>query len=211
LPLDFPFVYNGVDALLWDVRKDNDPGTVYAHDWIATMPAFAFGALPEVQSAGCTTANGTMLHRVGLRTNGSTLDFGFRVAGAPSSANVGLLIGFSSLGAPFPGLCALIGPNPVINLPTIGVADAAGDVPLAFSISAPWTAGAADVPLYTQAFAMDPTQPGLPLALSGGLLTRTPATTVTAGTNVMRVFNTGSSSAATGTLATSAAPTISGL
>jgi hypothetical protein len=47
--------------------------------------------------------------------------------------------------------------------------------------------------------------------LSGGLLTRTPATTVTAGTNVMRVFNTGSSSAATGTLATSAAPTIYGL
>lgn len=211
LPLDQPFSYNGTDALLWDVKKDNDPGTSYSQDWINAMPTEAYGALPEPLSGGCTTTNGTMLHRVGLRTDGTTLDFGFRVQGAPSSANVGLFIGFSNLNAPNPDLCANLATNPLITLPSIGTASIGGAIRFAFTLSAPWTANSFDVPLYSQAFALDASQSGLPVALSGGLLTRTPAMTSSNGTNVWRLYDTTSSSALTGILAQTAAPTIYGL
>ncbi|MBK8979227.1 MAG: hypothetical protein IPM29_25300 [Planctomycetes bacterium] len=211
ITLDFPFVYNNVDAILWDVKKDNDPGIAYPQDWVATMPTNAYGDLPVPLSAGCTTPNGAMVHRTCLRVTGANLEFGFRVEGAPSSTAVSLLLGFSDPNVAVPGLCANVRTLVEVTAP-LGAANAGGAIGLGFPFSIPWNAAYANAPLFTQAIALDPSQPGLSVALSGGLLTPAPASATATPIRVLRIYNTSSSSATTGTGPTaSACPTIYGL
>jgi len=198
LGLDFPFVYNGVDALLWDVQNENNPLGIYTQDWASGTLAYTYGAFPFDTGAGCTTPNGAMNHRVALRANATTFDMGFVVRNAPSSAIVALLLGFQPATIPVPGLCAPVLTQPVVSF-DIGTTDAAGTVPLAFGFPLPWAPSLANITLYTQTFAADSSQPGLPIAMSNGLVSTTPNTGGPGQINIKRIYHTSNASAVTGT------------
>jgi hypothetical protein len=197
VPLDTPFIYNGVDALLWDVLNENNPMGTYSQDWLSGTIPHTYGAYPTLLGAGCPTPNGTMNHRAAIRANATTLDMGFRVEGAPSTANVSLLFGLSNPGLTVPGLCTTLNTAPIADLP-LGVTDAQGGIALQFGFATAWNPGFAGLPIHTQALALDPSQPFLPVALSGGLLSPAPTAAGTQIIDVKRIYNTSSTTALTG-------------
>ena len=197
-PLDAPFVYNQSDALLWDVLNDNNPLGRYTQDWISVSFPHTYGATPTQTGAGCTTPNGTMSHRTAVRADATTLEVGFRVDQAPSSAQVSMLFGFSNPSLTLPGLCSTVDVSSIVSVP-LGTAGVGGDVPFAVAISAPWNPQLAGLPIHTQALALDATQPGIPVSVSGGLLSPIPTSAGPGAVNIKRIYHTSSTSAATGT------------
>lgn len=203
--LDFPFVYNGVDALLWDVQNENNPQGIYTQDWVSGSMSHTYGAFPFDISSGCTTPNGSMNHRVALRANATTFEMGFVVRDAPSSTNVALLFGLQPASLPVPGLCAPLTTQPIANI-DLGTTDASGNLPLAFGFPLAWSPNLAGIPLFTQAFAADPSQAGLPIALSNGLSSATPLLAGPGSINIKRIYHTSNATAVTGT-----GPSVSGV
>ena len=198
LPLDVPFLYNGQDALLWDVLNENNPLGIYTQDWVSGTMPHTYGDYPTDLGGGCTTTNGAMTHRCALRANATVLEMGFKVSSAPPSAGLTMLLGASDPALTIPGLCGVVHSQPLVFLP-IGTADAAGTLPLAFPINTPWTPALAGAPLFTQVIALDTTQPGIPLAMSNGLRAPIPMTGGAGAINVKRIYNTSSTTNPTGT------------
>ncbi|MCC6671600.1 MAG: hypothetical protein IT458_11095 [Planctomycetes bacterium] len=210
LPFDTPFLYNGTDALLYDVLNENNPLGTYSQDWISGTMPHTYGAYPTDLGGGCTTANGPMVHRCALRANATVLELGFKVSGAPASANVVMLIGASDPALPIPGLCGVLHTQPVLDL-ALTPASAAGNIAISFPVRTPWSPALAGITLYTQAVAPDAGQSGLPIAISNGLRSDTPATGGAGAINVKRIYHTSSVTAATGTgPSVSAVPTLFG-
>lgn len=199
VPLDVPFVYNNVDALVWEVLNENNPMGIYTQDWVSSM-THTYGDYAVDLGGGCTTPNGAMSHRAALRANASVLELGYDVAKAPSTTPLTMLIGASDPSVQLPGLCGTIHAMPDATL-ALGSSGANGELALAFPISTPWNPALAGAVLYTQVLAQDASQSGLPFALSNGLRIAVPTTNAIGTTpiNVKRIYHTSSVTTATGT------------
>ena len=209
LPLDVPFLYNNTDALLFDVLNENNPLGIYTQDWVSST-THQYGAYPVDTGAGCTTANGSFVHRCAIRANATTLDVGFRIEGAPSSSALLVMIGASDPNLPVPGLCAPLHALPTLFL-SLGAASATGAMNTTFPISTPWSTSYVGVTLFTQALATDLSQPVYPVVVSNGLSSAAPTgnATGTVNINIKRIYHTSSTTAVTGTgPAVSAVPTL---
>jgi hypothetical protein len=145
-----------------------------------------------VTGAGCTATGRTtaMTHASTLNDLGGWLGWNFTVANGPATALVLLGIGRTNPNLQVPGLCANVFTDLLLTIP-IGVTDAAGAITTQ-------TAGASSFVLrntlqsatiYTQAFAADAGQPGLPVAASDGRMTTVPTSNLTRVCDVMRLFN----------------------
>jgi hypothetical protein len=205
VPFDVPFVYNRLDAFVWEVQVFTTSASgSYSDDWFSTAAANDWSMTLQEQP-GCTTANGAFRKRDGYRTSATALDVGWEVRGGPASAPVTLLLGTQLANLPV-GLCAPLGLQPLLMVP-LGTTDAAGNLPLgAFSVA--WNPTLARAELAAQAVAPDATQPGLPLALSNATRTVLPKVLGNPGINCKRTFTLNSSSATTGSSVTvTAVPT----
>ncbi len=198
IPFDVPFIYNAVDALLWDVQNENNPRGIYTQDWASGSIAHTYGDPPAELGGGCATANGSMNHRTAMRANATTFNIGFVVRNAPSSVPVSLLLGVVNPGISLPSLCGVLHSQPLVTL-GLGTTNANGGIPLAFPISLPWNPSYAGATFFTQAVAPDGSQPGLPVAFSNGLRVGTPAVGATGQINVKRVYHTSNAYATVGT------------
>ncbi|HLU39942.1 MAG TPA: hypothetical protein VK081_11185, partial [Planctomycetota bacterium] len=210
LPLDVPFIYNRVDALLYDVQNENNPLGIYTQDWVSGTPTHVYGSFPTNLGVGCTTQNGVMTHRTALRASSTMVEAGFSVEQGPPHAAVVLLLGTSDPNLPV-GLCTTLRTLPIIDMP-LGVTDASGRRPMLFNshpIRAPWQQSFASLTFYTQTVAMDYSRPGIPIVLSNGVRAPMPATSGPGDINVKRIYHTSSATAPTGTgPSVSAVPTL---
>lgn len=211
LPFDVPFLYNRVDALLWEVVVEKGAGTTYSKDWVSSM-THTYGRFPASLGTGCLTANGGMSMKTALRA-AANLELGVSLQGGPAAAAAVLMLGLRDPAWVFPGgVCAVIHVDPVAFL-SLAATDAQGNLPLTFIATTPWNSALAGVDLFTQVLALDPAQPGLPVAFSQGQRCPTPLgnATGTAPINCKRTYSTSSATAATGsTPSTSSVPTLFG-
>ena len=206
VPYDLPWVYNRVDALLWEgVVTNTGAAGRYSDDWFSAAAANDWSMTIQ-ESAGCTTANGPFQKRDGYRTTASALNVGWEVRGGPSNAAVTVLLGAQLQSVAVPGLCAPLAVLPLLTLP-LGTTDGAGALPLG-ATSLTWNPTLAGAEVAAQAAALDVTQPGLPIAVSNGTRTVLPKVLGNPGINCKRTFTQGSATATTGSsVSVTAAPT----
>lgn len=203
---DVPWVYNRVDSILWDVVVTDTTATGrYSDDWFSSQATQNYGQTHLDIGPGCTTANGVFTKRDVYSAISAGLSARFQITGAPSGTPCLLLLGVRTASVPVPGLCAPLGVDFIASLAT-GVSDASGAV--SHPLTAPWNSAFSWAPLATQALALDPAQPGLPVALSNATLGTLPRSDQPPGINVRRTYVMNSATTGTGSSpSVSAVPT----
>jgi hypothetical protein len=166
-PFDAGFNYNGTQDLLWETRVDNSSLAAFAtypQDFHANRTLNYVNA--SLTGNGCTTANGLFQSNPLGYTDAAALFLQYEVFGAPSTTPVTLLVGASDPNQAIPGLCANLrsSMNVLVGIGTSGATGVLVNTPLRVT----WNAAYSSATLYTQMVALDPTQSGLPLALSQG-------------------------------------------
>jgi hypothetical protein len=187
IQLDQPWVYNGNDPFLWELRiTNNNTASDYGNDF-QSIP----GSTQAVNSGttigtGCVaTGQTTAMALAGSFQNQFVrMRAAYTVSRAPAMAPTYLFLDRVNSNLQLPGLCTTLVAMPVLAV-AMGLADANGGATLAVD-NIPH-AGSVGVTLYAQAAAIDPGQTGLPLALSNGRSNAFPATPATPAT-VTRVY-----------------------
>ena len=169
MTLDAPYIYLATNALLIDVVCENpSPTQAGTTDRDYTFYTSNTGSIVG-SSTGCTTANGTFTHNMALETNGPALPkYGQRIKldakGAPSAAVALLSLDAVDRNLSITGICTSIHALSGVILP-LGPTSASGTIAPLY-LAFPFNTGIEGAPLLTQLIAQDPSQPGLPFALS---------------------------------------------
>ncbi len=205
VPFQQPWSYNEQDALVWDVIvHGSSGGGTYANDWFGVPASMDYGSTLLDLGPGCATSNGAFTMFGQFRSDGSGLELGFGVSGAPSQAGVVVMLGSVWFDAiPVPGLCAPLGADGFLSLP-IGNSTSGGVVSeVVFPVA--WSAGAASLPFTTQALALDGSQLGIGVALSNSALVNLPRTDGNPGIQCKRTFTQGSTTVPLGSAVSTSA------
>jgi hypothetical protein len=206
VPFDVPWVYNRIDALLWEIVVTNTSAAgSYDQDWFAGAATMDWSQTHVDQGPGCTTANGTFTKKDVHRSDATNLQVGFQISGGPPSAAVIVLVGRQLQTLTVPGLCGPIRTDILLTL-LPGVTDPSGNLPPSYQ-NIPWQAGFSGLLLTAQAVAPDPSQPGIGAAVSNATLVGLPKTAGTPGVNVQRNLIANSSTGTVGTLSMTAVAT----
>jgi hypothetical protein len=190
-PFDNPFSYNGTQDMLWEIRADNSslPGyNAYPLDChINRTQNFVRGT---ATGSGCATANGPRwLSTTNSFTDTTGLALVYESVAAPSNAAIVLFLGTTNPDQAIGGLCARLHTNLLISVP-LGNTNAGGYL-LSAARRVTWNASFGNAIVYSQLAAADPTQTGLPIAVSNGLREQLPPALAT--TMNVRAYYTDSS------------------
>jgi hypothetical protein len=204
LAFDFPHAYAGNADFLTELKvwSSSSPNGCLV-DGVSARDTTLVGGFRSVGS-GCPTANGTMGVRGVIATNSAmaSSSFDWSIARGPSSAAAGLLVGLGDPDVAVPGLCPTSGGNRLrcdgSIASVIGLLDAGGSWTLP-TFTVPWQPAFVGAALTAQAAAVDPTQQGLGIAVSQGIVSIVPPGPVAP--QVARIVATGpgASGAASGT------------
>jgi hypothetical protein len=200
LPFDVPFVYNRIDALLYDLKVTNlsSPLAYHMDFFRDNQLVQAYGQWPALLGAGCTTKNGEFVQSCLLRASSAGFEILFRLWGAPSSTQVFALVGASDPNLTLPNLCGTLHSDLVAIVP-IATSQADGTLPPTAIFRTPWAAAYASITLYMQCLALDPTLP-YGIALSSAQRCPAPTTTVRRTLPMHMVYSPRSAAATVGTL-----------
>jgi hypothetical protein len=150
-----------------------------------------------MNGTGCTTPNGSYELRSSITTSrtSNTVSFSWNARFAPSAAASALLIGIVDPDVLLPGLCGRLR---TISLLQIGgtSSNIGGFTPSAGSL--PFDPSWVGLSLFSQAVSADPTQTGIPVAVSNGLRSR--IGDIPQPVNITRIYASGTPTAATGTV-----------
>lgn len=171
VPFAAPWQYAGSSAFLWEtaVSSNNGTGTVTADRATAGFHLFTYGPY-YMNGTGCTTPNGVMEMRANVQNQSFPpgINYHWPTTGAPANAAAALLIGLLPTNVLLPGAC---GPILVQSFASIaGQTTASGALDFAFRqpdhpvLHATW--------FVTQTLALDPSQAGIPVAASNGVVSR---------------------------------------
>lgn len=172
LTFDQPASFAATQDLIWDlsIYTSTRPSyELYPLDRAYTLWTYG-GWLAS--GTGCTTANGRFAMTGDVRATATTLHLGFALRGAPANAAASVALGVTDVNVPIAGFCANLRPIVLIALP-LGTCSASGALATT-AFRAPFDASLFQALLITQAFALDPTQSGYPVALSDGVTILTP-------------------------------------
>ena len=186
VPLDQPFSYDGVNALVLElaVRSTTSPNNGYYVD------AGTFGAGGQMlnlrygstNDTGCTATgrSGPMFLSTTAYSHvqGRMMRVGASIARAPASMPVVLYVAATDANLTIPGLCARLHALPQIELP-LGGADAAGAIAEQF-FRFGYVPSLLTSSLAVQAVALDAGQAGLPVVVSNDQTLRWPTAPTTA-------------------------------
>lgn len=179
LAFDFPHAYAGNADFLTELQVwSSSSANGYLVDGVSARDSTLVGGFRSVGS-GCLTPNGTMGVRGVIATNSATASssFDWSIARGPSSAAAGLLVGLGDPDVFVPGLCPTSAGNrlrcdgSIASL--IGSLDAVGAWTLP-TLTVPWQPAFVGTALTAQAAAVDPTQQGLGIAVSQGIVSIVP-------------------------------------
>lgn len=176
IPLDAPFAYSGQHALVVEIATQSNGEYVVESSAGTTGQLFQL-ATGNVTEYGCTVAGRAVPFT--LRTTQyahmrrEMMRLEAEVSFGPGNAPVWLNISATDPLLGMPGLCGRLHALPDVQLP-LGTTDAAGSRP-ATVVRFPWVGALTTTPLHMQAIALDPSQSGLPLALSDDSVALWPA------------------------------------
>lgn len=196
IPFDIPYAYDGVDSLMWEILVDNGVTGTYSMDWVSAATTTS-GPTSTQLGTGCTTPNGVMALTTAFSATTTTLNLSFSTLRAPSTAPVILALGTFDPNLPLPGFCTALHTDAIIQVP-LGTSGATGSLS-AVVLPVAWNNSLANVTLFSQVYAPDLSQVGVPVALSDGRMSTTPPTSGgPAPTGIKRTYSLTSSSAVTG-------------
>ncbi|MBM4060393.1 MAG: hypothetical protein FJ265_04735 [Planctomycetes bacterium] len=179
LVLATPFVYTGLNSLIWEATYFGQTSTGTSGVLDAEQSTTA-GSSSTATGTGCIASgqSAAMTHTFTVTDIGGTAVMNATVATGPANALTFLALGFTNPNLSFPGLCGLVYTDAVLTTKVIGVTNAAGaittDTPTLSTIVVPNQI--AGVTLATQCFAIDAgsTSP-LPIAASNGRIVTVPS------------------------------------
>lgn len=129
LPLDAPFVHNGVDDFVWDITVygASGTGTIVPLDAVTSGFNLVIPANFELNGTGCSYAGSEVLLRPsvslqGFPVNGWILDWA--ASNCPPTTPGVFMLGTVDPDLPFPGLCTNVHVLPLVQVP--GASDATG-------------------------------------------------------------------------------------
>lgn len=172
LPLDAPFAYAGARALAFELTMENvaasgGPDVDAEH---GTSSPFlseygrgtGYGCLAATQPLELTHA--TWFENWGPTHPGYGMRIGTRVDWADPLQPVVVNLGFVDQSLQIPGLCGTLWVLPTLNIP-LGNADANGSIALRWTNLA-YLQALEGIRFYSQALALSPSLPGIPVVLS---------------------------------------------
>lgn len=172
LTFDQPTSYAATQDLVWDLSIYTSSIASYAlYPIDRAYTLWTYGGW-IASGSGCTTANGRFAMTGDVRATATTLHLGFALRGAPANAAASVALGVTDVNVPIAGFCANLRPIVLLALP-LGTCTATGTLATT-EFRAPFDASLFQALLITQAFALDPTQSGYPIALSDGVTLLTP-------------------------------------
>ena len=198
ITLATPFAYTGTAPLIWEVMyfgSTTSGGTTSSLDADAST---SVTAASTVTGTGCMAVGATslMTHAYTVNDSAGTLLMNGTISNGPASALAMMAIGFSDPNLAVPGLCANARTDGWL-VQFLGMTTATRS----FTADTPTGAiilgnGGAGLPIYTQAFALDPlsTAP-LPLVASNGRFSVVPAPGTAQWNRVTRLWSTGGGTA----------------
>jgi hypothetical protein len=192
LTFDTPWVYNGRDDLLWEVRADKvTPAPTalanYPFDFQPASGSFRTTLRGTSVGTGCTATGqtrsmvlATLMHNTSARFE-LQASFNFGPANAPAV----LFLDVQDANLTVPGLCAAVRATPLVLLP-LGAGSPTGAVASSWLRTLPYIPSLVGANLWLQAAALDTGRTGIRLALSQGKRQTLPATPAVP--NVGRVY-----------------------
>jgi hypothetical protein len=170
ITLATPFVYTGTAPLIWEVAYFGSTSSGTMQNYDADQSTTVTGA-STITGIGCPPTGGTtpMTHLYTVNDTSGTLLLNGTITGGPPNALALMAIGFSNPNLPAPGVvCSNVYTDGAI-VQFLGVTSGTG------AYTADNATGAIIIPntasgvqLFTQAFCIDPTNPGLFLIASNG-------------------------------------------
>jgi hypothetical protein len=189
VPFDSAWPYTGVNALLFDFTIENPSvtsGATMDRDFVS--PASGTGVL--IAGTGCTATGRTSVfaQTVSLENGGPALpNYGMRInftaTNAPAGAGVLAFVDVVDSNLTVPGLCTTLHALPTLLL-VVGTASPTGALP-EVSYSFPYDVSLQTGVLFSQLFALDAGQPGIPVVLSTARRSTMPSSTATTGHECM--------------------------
>jgi hypothetical protein len=189
VPFDSAWPYTGVNALLFDFTIENPSvtsGATMDRDFVS--PASGTGVL--IAGSGCTATGRTAVfaQTVSLENGGPALpNYGMRInftaTNAPAGAGVLAFVDVVDSNLTVPGLCTTLHALPTLLL-VVGTASPTGALP-EVSYSFPYDVSLQTGVLFSQLFALDAGQPGIPVVLSTARRSTMPSSTATTGHECM--------------------------
>jgi len=197
-PFATPFLYNGIDALLWETQTTTFFATSsnYSLDWSSSPPYTRSSLIPQILGSGCTTANGQMTLATTFTVDTANFVSSWSVTGAAGNTPTSVYLGVSN--PDFPLLCGRLHTDALVSFP-LGPTNATGSA--SQTITQPWLPSLAGACLSAQALSIP--------FLSNGLQLCLPKAIGGSPFLVKRIYNTQSSTAplATGAVTASCQPT----
>ncbi len=198
LTFDVPFVYTGVQDLIWELRmSSNTLTTSYPMDAASGATNTPVNGNAMEFGTGCTTPRGVMKLRWTGSTTSTQHSIRWSVTNGPASSQGAVVVG-NLVGVPLPGFCDTIRTDGAF-FSLSGTTSSTGTLATPTTLTFPYNPSFAGFPLAAQAVVLDATQPGIGLALSNGLLVTIPDV-VAAGVQCMRISATNSATATTGSV-----------
>ncbi len=188
LSLDAPWVHTGLNSYLWELQITNNTSNAdYGNDFQSITGSAGSSNTGSVVGTGCIATGQTtaMTLACALRNQITRFRAGYTIARAPANAPAVLFIDGANANLPFPGLCANVVAMPTLQV-GMGAADATGALSFAIE-NIPFHPSTVGVTIYSQAFAIDLGQAGLPVAVTPGRSNVFPAPPATP-TTVSRVY-----------------------
>ncbi len=175
IPLDQPFAYDGVSDLVWEVLVHSSTlSGGYVLDSFESRHQTNVGSS---LGGGCVVAgrSSALEHDVVFRSDGGYYRIVHRTKSAPASTAGHLNIDFSDSNLRLPGLCGVLHAAPAISIP-LGVSTSRGTTKPGVIMFKNITS-LVGARIYTQALFLDPSQQGLPVAMSNGVVSVVPGLT----------------------------------
>jgi hypothetical protein len=162
-------VHLGQQSLLWEVRTANNfSASDYGNDFQSMSGSTPTSNSGTVVGTGCVAGgqSAAMALAASVYNQVTRFRIAYSLTNGPINTPVFANIDLVNSNLSIPGLCANIVAAPTVPF-MLGQTDQTGAVALNLE-SIPFDPNAVGITLYSQAIALDPTQPSLPFALSNG-------------------------------------------
>ena len=204
VPFTVPYVYLGQIDLLWEWAVENNTGATQNYSADA-YSGLLLGDLTQAThttlGVGCTATSQMNPLNFGPRAYTSAGLDAFYYKGTalngPPNVPAAILFGLSNPNLTFPGLCTTVHTDGLISFSSMTSAAGSWSMP---DLLLRWDPAWQGLKIYAQGVCTDFGQPGLPLALTNGVETVVPGMGSAPPAQIIRIFNTTSSTATTGTV-----------
>jgi hypothetical protein len=165
IPFDTPLAYSGTQDLVWDIliHATTSTGGYFCDAYNGSVAATNTTLGPGCTATGKTTA---MSLSASLASAPNTFRFGWSGSNYPNNAVAFVVVGTSNPNLTVPGLCTVLRAFPLFFF--VGLSSATGTLSIP-ATGVPWDPAFVGATLFSQAFADDPGQSGIPLAGSPGV------------------------------------------